>query len=131
MAIIGVALARNADTARKIIIRFQCDTSANVGDFVYQDPSNDTKVLVNSDNNQTSPTIGVIDSKPDTQIAEVLVLGVKAGFSGLSRGGKVFLSSSGTATNTKPVNGYVHILGVATSSSEMLVIPNSIRTKLI
>lgn len=130
MAIIGVALARNAETARKVLYRFQCETSANVGDFVYQDPLVDEKVIANTDNQSVYQTIGVIDSKPDSQIAEVMLLGVRGGYSGLTRGAKVFLSSSGGATTTKPTSGYLHILGVAISSEDILLLPNNVRTKL-
>lgn len=131
MAIIGVALARNAETARKVILRFQCESSANVGDLVYQDTSNDAKVLVNTNNSLVQQTIGIIDSKPDAQLAEVMILGVKSGYSGLTRGGRVFLSTSGSVTTTMPTSGYLHNIGVAISESDILFIPNNIRTKLV
>jgi hypothetical protein len=132
MSIIGVALARNAETARKVILRFQCESSALVGDFVYQDPSTDEKVLVSTTNLSVYKTIGLIDSKPDTNIAEVLILGVKGGYSGLTRGSTVFLSDTGTPTTTRPTNnGYLQALGVAVSEDSILVIPNNIRTKLV
>jgi hypothetical protein len=130
MAIIGVALARNAETARKVILTFQCESSASVGDFVYLDSVVDEKVLVNTSNTVVSPTIGVIDSKPSAQLCEVMVVGLRGGYSGLLKGQKVFLSASGQATATKPTTGYLHVLGVAVSATEMIVLPNSIRTKL-
>lgn len=132
MAIIGVALARNAETARKVILRFQCEASANVGDLVYQDPTTNEKVLVNTSNMLVYKTIGVIDSKPDPQIAEVMVLGVKTGYSGFTRSSAVFISTTGTPTTTKPSNnGYLHHIGVAVSEDSFLFIPNNIRTKLV
>lgn len=130
MAIIGVALARNAETARKILIRFQCETTASVGDFVHLDPFNNQKVLVSSDNTSVYQTIGIIETKPDTQLAEVLILGVIGGFTSLARAQSVFLGTSGEATTTKPTTGYLHILGIAVSDTEVLITPNRIRTKL-
>lgn len=127
MSIIGVALARNADTARKIILSFQCVASANVGDLVYIDPSNPNKVLVQTGNTLSNHTIGVIDTKPQATIAEVMVLGIKQGYSGLSTGQKVWLSTSGTVTTTMPTTGYKHPLGIATSSTDVLFIPTSVK----
>jgi hypothetical protein len=131
MSIIGVALARNAETARKVILSFQCESTAAVGDLVYIDPSTANKVLSNTDNTLVNQTIGVIDSKPQATICEVMVLGIKAGYSSLTVGSRVFLSSTGGVTQTKPIAGYLHNLGVAVSSTEVLFIPNNLRTKLI
>lgn len=130
MAIIGVALARNADTAQRIVINFQCDAGANVGDFVYQSSAADNKVTSITDNTLVNQTIGIIDSKPQATVASVLILGSKDGFSGLTRGDRIFISTSGTATTTKPTTGYLHNIGVALSATEILFIPNNIRTKL-
>lgn len=131
MAIIGVALARNAETARKIILSFQCESTAAVGSLVYIDPTTANKVLVNTDNTLVNQTIGVIDSKPQATICEVMVLGIKPGYSSLTVGGRIFLSASGGVTQTKPTTGYLHNLGVAVSSTEVLFLPNNMRTKLI
>jgi hypothetical protein len=127
MAIIGVALAQNAETARKVIIKFQCLASANVGELVYIDPSNADKVLVQTGNTLANHTIGAIDSKPQATFAEVIVLGVRGGYSGLTIGAKVWLSPSGSVTTTMPTNGYKHPLGMAVSSTEVLFIPTSVK----
>jgi hypothetical protein len=130
MGIIGVALARNADNAKRILIPFSCLASVDVGDLVYQDSSVDERVNTAVDNTTVAQIIGVVYSKSQPTIANVLVLGVAEGFSGLSRGDRVFLSTSGTPTTTKPASGYLHNLGVAISATDFLIIPNNIRVKL-
>jgi hypothetical protein len=127
MAIIGVALARNAQTARAVVIPFSCEASASTGSLVYQDPLNDNKVLENTNNTIVNQTIGVLIEKPSATSCNVLVLGIAQGFSGLTVGDRIFLSTTGTITQTPPTNGYLHNLGVAVSSSEILFIPNNIR----
>lgn len=127
MAIIGVALARKAETAKEIVIPFDCEASASINDLVYQDPANDKKVLVNTDNTLVYQTIGIIKEKPSPTSANVLILGIFDGFTGLTRSTKVFLQTDGTAGQTLPTTGYVHNLGVAVSETEILFIPNNIR----
>lgn len=129
MAVIGVALAQNATTATRVALNFQCDVSATVGDLVKQSSTVSEKVDVLSTNTDIGPCIGVILEKPQPQIAKVLLLGVKEGFAGLTVGAKVFLSTTGSVTTTKPTTGYLHILGVALASDAVLFIPNNIRTK--
>lgn len=127
MAIIGVALAQNARTAKEIVVRFDCDELAEKNDLVYLDPANDNKVLVNQNNSVTFQTIGVIKEKPTSTSANVLILGIFNGFSGLASSGKVFLQTNGKAGQTLPTTGYVHALGIAVSETEILFIPNNIR----
>jgi len=130
MGIIGVALARNAENAQRILIPFGCDVSVQVGDFVYQHATTPEWAVTAPDNTLVSQVIGVVYAKPQPQIANVLVLGIAEGFSGLTTGARVFLSATGTPTNTRPTSGYVHNLGVAVSSTDFLLIPNNIRVKL-
>jgi hypothetical protein len=130
MGIIGVALARNADNAKRILIPFGCDVTVAVGDFVYQDSATDEWVKTATNNTLVSQVIGVVYAKPQAQIASVLILGIAEGFSGLITGSRVFLSPTGTPTNTRPTSGFVHNLGVAVSETDFLLIPNNIRVKL-
>ena len=130
MAIIGVALARNAENAQRILIPFACSVSAAIGDLVYQNPSVNESVIVAADNTQIQQIIGVIYAKPQPTIASVLILGIAEGFSSFTVGGRVFLSATGTPTTTRPSAGFLHNLGVAISPSEFLIVPNNIRVKL-
>ena len=127
MAIIGVALARNAQTAKAIVIPFSCEASASIGDLVYPDPSTDLKVLVNTDNQEIEQTIGVILEKPASESANVIVLGIVTGYTSLTRGGKIFLSDSGTITQSPPATGYIQNLGVAVSETDILLQPSNER----
>ena len=131
MAIIGIALSPDAQTSRAIILPFDCDAGAAVGDWVYPDPANDLKVLVNSNNTVIEETIGVIYEKPTTTTANVLIMGIATGYSGLTLGGKIFLSTSGVATQVPPTSGYVQVLGVAVSDTDVLIKPSTERVKRI
>ena len=127
MAIIGVALARKAETAKEVVIPFDCESSSATLDLVRLDPTTANKVLTLTSNTTIEHCIGVIKEKPSPTTANVLVLGRIDGFSGLDEAKKVFLSTSGTITQAVPTTGYVHILGHATSTDEILFIPNNIR----
>lgn len=129
MGIIGVALAQNAQTAKEIIVRFSCEASAAPLDFVHIDPANERSVIVNTDNLSLYQTIGIIKNKPEATEANVLILGVIAGFTGLTTGGRIMLGLSGQVTQTPPSSGYLQHLGVAVSSTEILVIPSNERVK--
>lgn len=118
----------NAPDALENVVRiFNCDVSAAIGDLVYQDPVVSGKVLVNTDNTQLNPTLGVIRAKPTTTTCEVLQLGTQAGFAGLAQGQTVFLSTSGGVTTSAPVTGYQQQLGTALSTTEVFFIPNTQR----
>lgn len=117
----------SVEQATRIVLTFDCEVSAAVDDLVYQDAITETKVLVNTDNTQQKPTIGVILTKPTSTTCEVLVLGIRTGFTGLSIGQKVFLDTDGTATSSAPSTGYLQTLGVAVSSTTIFFTPNATR----
>lgn len=127
MAIIGVSLARNADTALRVVIGFACQAGLVTGDLVYQSSVDDKSVIKVPDNTLVAQTIGVCLEKPTTTTCKILVLGVVDGQTGLTKGGRIFLSTTGTLTTTKPATGYLHNLGVAVSATEALFIPNNVR----
>ena len=127
MGVIGVSLAVNAKTSNRVVDFFDCDASAAVGDLVYQDTTVDQSVIVASNNTTTEPIIGIVFDKSDSTRCRVLFIGVMVGYSGLTRGGKIFLSTLGGVTTTKPATGYMHILGVAVSATEILFLPNNVR----
>lgn len=131
MGIISVALAVNAKQAEKIVINFACDASSQVGDIVCADTVLDNKVITLLNNTSLNHAIGVIKGKQQATVAEVLILGTLDGFSGLTKGYKVWVGPSGTPTTTKPTSGYLHQIGTAISSTEILFVSNQIRTKLV
>jgi hypothetical protein len=131
MGIISVALAVNAQRAEKIVINFACDSGAQVGDLVYADTVTDNKVISITDNNSVRHVIGIIEGKQQATVAQVLIVGTLDGFSGLTKGYKVWISHSGVPTTTKPTSGYLHQIGTAISSTEILFISNQVRTKLV
>lgn len=117
-----------AESATRIVLTFDCEITAAVGDVVYQKDGDDTFVLVNVNNTQVKASIGVIIEKGVGGITcDVLVLGIEDGFSGLSIGDKVWLSGSGTPTSTKPGTGYLQNLGTAVSATQIYFQPNTQR----
>lgn len=125
MSFIQIALAQNADNAKRVIHTFNCEASLAIGDLVYIDPTDENKVLKPSDNTEESPVIGVCYAKSGDTVARILILGVQNGFTGLTSGSKIFLSASGGTSHSRPGSGgYEHILGVAVSSTEILFVPN-------
>ena len=133
MAAIDGALSANVNIAETVAPLFDCDASAAVGDLVYQDTTTDKKVLVFSNNTNTQQWIGVIKEKPSSTTCNVLLIGLQDGYSGLTRGGAVFISPLGVPTTVRPTTSgqYLHRIGVATSATEVLFLPNNIRTLLV
>lgn len=128
---IQIALAANAENARRLLQTFSCETSLAVGDPVYIDTTTANKVLKPVDNFGSEQIIGLVFQKPSPASARVLLLGVCPGFSGLSEGGRIFLSTTGGITQTKPTNdGYLQRIGVATSGTEILVMPTNSKVKM-
>jgi hypothetical protein len=127
MAIVGVSLARNADTAQRVVIQFSCDASTAVGNPVYQSSIDDQTVIPVTTNSSVSQVIGVCIEKINATTARILILGIASGYTGLTKGGRIFLSTTGTLSNTRPLTGYIHNLGVAISATEILFVPNNIR----
>lgn len=117
----------NAVQSTRVVLTFDCDVSLAVGDIVRQDDTLDDKVVTCTDNTNVKPAIGVAINKPTTTSVEVLTLGVDDGYSGLTIGGKVFLATDGTYTQTKPATGYLQTLGLAAASDRIFFLPNATR----
>jgi len=111
--------------ANVLVLPRNCLITANVGDFVYPDETIDYLVTVAVNNTADPSVIGIIMSKVSPTVANVLLVGVVTGFTGLARGKLVFLGTDGKATTTKPLTGDVQILGKAVSSTEILVNPEA------
>lgn len=117
----------DAVQATRIVLTFDCEASAALDDVVYQSTLDNSKVLVNTNNTEVQSSIGVIITKPTSTTCEVIVLGIKSGYSGLSIGNKVFLDTDGTTTSTKPATGYVQTLGIAVAPDTIFFQPNATR----
>lgn len=103
-----------------------CDSSLSVGSWVYQSPTTNSFVVGATDNNPPEPILGKVVEKPSTTEAKVL-------FSGLAQDttsrGRIFLSTTGTSTNTPPTTGFVQRLGISFGDGTMLVSPELHRVK--
>jgi hypothetical protein len=112
-----------------VTIERDCDSSITVGDFVLESLTIPNKVEKCIDNTSIAPCIGVVVSKPSPTKCVVKQYGLQAGFTGLVQGRHVFLNIDGTPTSTSPTTGYLQILGVATSSNQILINVQILRVK--
>lgn len=114
--------------ASRVVLLFDCEATAAIGDLVYQDSVVQNKVIVCTDNTTLEPAIGVIIEKPTSTTCNVLVLGLYDGYAGLTIGDKVFLDTDGTVTTgTKPTSGYVQNLGQVVAPDTIFFLPNTTR----
>lgn len=120
-----------SDKAKKVIEVYSCDSGANVGDVVHESLTTDNYVEVSTNNTDIAPSVGVIISKPTATTAEVLHMGKVSGFSGLTKGKKVFLSTLGTISSVVATTGYLQCMGYALSASEVYIKPSMERVKRI
>lgn len=117
------------DDSPAITNPFECDASANVGDFVYQSLTIDKFAEVATDNNSLGPIMGFIKSKISATQALVTMIGLMTGHTGLENGKQVFIDTDGTATSTPPLVDFQQVLGYANSDSELYFRPEFKRTK--
>jgi len=114
----------------ELIKTFNCASSAAVDDVVFHSNSATETVVVNSDNKDIGPSIGIITNKPTSTTCKVLLYGsCSATFSGLTVGKKVYVSSSGVPTATLPTTGYVQVLGMCYENNKIFVNPTIERIK--
>jgi hypothetical protein len=107
-------------SAPKLTQIFNTDVSTVVSDFVYLNGTNTvTKVTDNLSATIPNGIFGVGFSKPNPTQIEVMFVGVGAGYSGLTPGLPVFVSTSGSPTHTPPTTGMVQQIGFAISASEI------------
>lgn len=113
--------------ASRMVIEFDCDAAAAVGDLVFQDSLVAEKVNVCEDNTTLEPCIGVLILKLQATRCQVLILGLQDSYSGLSIGDRVYLGTDGSITTTKPATGYMQSLGQVVAPDTVFFIPNSQR----
>ena len=108
-----------------------CLASAQIGDLVVESEVLVDRVDVVGDNTDVRPVFAIIIDKLSDTECVILLLGVIGGFSGLTKGRKIFLSTSGGLTSTPPSTGYMQSLGVAKEASIIDFFPNMQRVKRI
>jgi len=124
--------AGTAGEAEKIVITRNCSSGASSGDLVYESQSISNGVDVSNGNSDDRNIVGIILSKPTSTTCKVLFEGTyNVSLSGLSKGQKIYLSSSGTITSTAPTSNYVQILGNAIDSDSVNFKPSQIKTKRV
>ena len=91
----------------------QCATSVSTGDLVMESSTLVDTVDTVTDNTDLRPVFAIVISKESATECTILLLGEVAGFTGLTKGRKVFLDTSGSITATPVTTGYLQCLGVA------------------
>lgn len=109
-----------ATQAPKLIVRYDSDAGTLQTNFVKVNGDNSvTKIVDNSSGEIPNGIFGVCFAKPTAILADVLFIGVLGGYSGLSIGQPVFVSTAGGPTHTPPTTGMVQQIGFAISSTEI------------
>jgi hypothetical protein len=109
-----------ATQAPKLIATFNTDIGTQAGDLVVVNGNNTvTKITDNSPATMPNGIFGVGFNKPSSFTIEVIFIGIKNGFAGLSTGIPLFVSTSGVPTHTVPTTGMVQQIGFAVSATEI------------
>jgi len=106
-----------------------CDNTSEVLDLVFEDDVIINKVKSATNNTDVRPVIGIIVEKITNTSCRVLLLGPVSGFSGLTKGRKVFLGTDGSVTSTVVTTGYLQCLGTAKEADTIIFNPNFTRVK--
>lgn len=111
---------------------YNCPATVAVLDAVYiSAPGTVDKANATS---TTQLAVGIVISKPSAVTAEVLHCGVSTGWVGLTSGAIYYLDTSpGLITSTAPTNpgNAVQTVGIATSTTTLLVLGTPIHTELL
>lgn len=113
---------------QSVIKLMDCDASVAVDDLVYQDPSTNNLAVKATNNTALQPVIGHVIHKPSSTTCVVQLKGVLPFTIGR---GRVWLSQTGTYTNTPPTNsgGYVQSLGWSCGDGRVEINPLLQRVK--
>ena len=107
-----------------------CDSSLAVGDLVYESETIANGVDKVVDNSDVRSVIGYVIDKPSATVANIIRQGTITGTFNLTKAAKVYLSDTGTLTDTKPTYGYQQILGFAVDSNTIDFDPSNTKIKL-
>lgn len=118
----SVDYATVAGEAAATVKEFITDAGTPVGSFVRVVGTNTVQNITDN----TYATIpygifGVVLSKPSPLIAKVAFVGIVSGYSGLTTGSPIFISTSGLPTHTAPTTGMSQEIGKAVSTTEIFI----------
>lgn len=103
-------------------VTFTTDVGTQPGDLLRVNAANTvTKITNNLSANIPHGIFGVGLSKPSSTQIEVVFVGLVGGYTGLTVGSAVFISTTGTPTHTPPTTGMLQQIGFAVSSTQILV----------
>jgi hypothetical protein len=109
----------------KIVKTFMCESSASIGDPVVLSETENNKVIVPTDNITFMPIFGIIERKDDDVTCDVISFGYSdLIFTDLQKNKSVFLSGTGSLTNSVPDIGYMQIIGLAYEDNRLYVNPS-------
>ena len=117
--------------ANNVVETRMCLSSAQVGELVVESEVFVDRVDTVDDNDDIRPVFAIIVQKLSDTECKILLLGQVGGFSGLTKGRKIFLATDGGITSIPPTTGYVQSLGVAKEDSVVDFRPNIQRIKRI
>lgn len=105
-----------------VVKEFITDAGTPVGSFVRVVGTNTVQNITDN----TYATIpfgifGVVLSKPSPLIAKVVFVGIVSGYSGLTTGLPIFVSTSGLPSHTAPTTGMSQEIGKAVSTTEIFI----------
>ena len=103
-----------------------CAVSVAVDDLVFQSTTTNNLAVTATDNLNISPVIGHVVSKPTTATCMVQLKGVLPFTIGR---GKVYLSATGTYSNTAPATGFLQTLGWSCGDGRLEINPSLMRIK--
>src|SRR5574343_1756410 len=111
-----------ATVVEKVGITFNTDLATQPTHFVVVNGANSvTKLTNNSVSSMPNGIFGVGLIKPSSLQITVLFMGIMAGYSGLTTGAPVFISTTATPTHTPPSTGIVQQIGFAVSQTEIMI----------
>lgn len=119
----GVAVSQEGvQSAPKLVATFDTDVATLPGHFVRVNGDNSvTKISDNLEATIPNGVFGVGFAKPSSTEIDVIFSGIVGGYSGLTAGSPVFISSSGLPTHTPPASGMVQQIGFAIKPTEIFV----------
>ena len=110
------------NAAKKLIIAgASLDAGLAVGDIVKKDTGASQYVLVTSNTAAHIPTgvFGIVDTVTTPGVGDILLFGIKGGYTGFVEGDALYVQTDGTVGNTVPVTGIVQNIGTAISTTEI------------
>lgn len=110
--------------ARKASGIFDCSETLQIGDLVRASTTQQDLVEVITSNVYQGLVLGVVIRKPTSTKCEVLILGkAEAVATDFVFGDVVWVGTDGSLTTTKPATGHLQKMGIALTTTDMILIP--------